>query len=185
MGGDGSGLGTDLDSGDPVVLPDQTRDLGVTVLGQTGYGKTTLLEQLILQDIAQGTSVIVIDAHGDLTQRILSLAQVKDENLLLLEVWEDAPFRLNLFDCPDPSSAVAVDRTVSGIVQVFKRLFGSPREFYPRLERDLGNAARTVIANHGTLLDVPRLFWDPEFYRAGAGEQSTRARVLAAVGADR
>jgi hypothetical protein len=172
----GSILGTDLDSTEPVGLPYQARDLGVTVLGQTGYGKTTLLERLICQDIAQGTAVIVVDAHGDLTQRILTLAGTDESNLLLLEAWEDAPFRLNLFDCPAPTSSIAVDRTVSGIVGVFKRLFGSPREFYPRLERDLGNATRTVLAIDGTLLDVPRLFWDAEF-RAAALRRVTNPRV--------
>src|SRR6478609_529350 len=41
------------------------------VIGKTGTGKSTLLETLALQDIAQGRGMMLIDPHGDLAERIV------------------------------------------------------------------------------------------------------------------
>src|SRR3712207_2378675 len=43
----------------------------IAVSGQTGTGKSTLLENMILQDIARGEGVAFIDPHGDPSERIL------------------------------------------------------------------------------------------------------------------
>jgi hypothetical protein len=43
------------------------------VVGKTGTGKSTLLETLALQDIAQGRGMMLIDPHGDLAERIVSV----------------------------------------------------------------------------------------------------------------
>src|SRR2546428_10262226 len=44
----------------------------VYIIGQTGSGKTTLLRNLIMQHIASGHGVGVIDPHGDLAEDILN-----------------------------------------------------------------------------------------------------------------
>src|SRR5262249_32628118 len=41
------------------------------VIGKTGTGKSTLLQTLALQDIAQGRGMMLIDPHGDLAERIV------------------------------------------------------------------------------------------------------------------
>src|SRR5919197_3184711 len=41
------------------------------IIGKTGMGKTALLRNIILQDIARGAGVGVIDPHGDLAESIL------------------------------------------------------------------------------------------------------------------
>jgi DNA helicase HerA-like ATPase len=41
------------------------------VIGKSGTGKTTLLRNLILQDIEAGRGVAVIDPHGDLADDVL------------------------------------------------------------------------------------------------------------------
>ncbi len=178
MEGTGSGvlLGHDVRSGADVERPDALRPRGLTVIGKTGTGKSTLLEQLLVEDLRRGTAAVVIDPHGRLANRVLSLAPPgADDRLILLEPWPDRPFRLNLLDCPDPGNATALDRTVDHAVEVFKKLFDRGEDYQPRLERDLDAAIRTVIPNRGTLLDVLRLFSDPELrarYRAVVSDEA-------------
>src|SRR3954452_3733552 len=99
-------IGHDRDTKEPVVLQYSERPLGGTIVGRTGFGKTTLLEHLILEDVRSGTSCIVIDAHGDLTNAVIEHAPAAArERMALIEVWEDRPFRLNLFAQPERPTA--------------------------------------------------------------------------------
>src|SRR5579862_2029107 len=54
------------------LLPEDRRH-HLYMVGKTGTGKTTLLRNLILQDIEAGHGVGVIDPHGDLATEILDL----------------------------------------------------------------------------------------------------------------
>src|SRR5512144_3201285 len=174
----GDGVGDGVGHGTDVELPDAVRPHGVTVIGKTGTGKSTLLEQLLLADLRRGTPAVVIDPHGRLVGRVLSLAPpAAADRLVLLEPWPDRPFRLNLLDCPDPDNDDAVDRTVDHAVEVFKKLFDRSEEYQPRLERDLDAAIRTVIPNRGTLLDVLRLFGDAQLrarYRRAVADEAVQ-----------
>jgi len=55
----------------PFVLSPPDRRHHLYAIGKSGTGKTTLLRNLILQDIAAGHGVGVIDPHGDLANDIL------------------------------------------------------------------------------------------------------------------
>ena len=41
------------------------------VIGKTGMGKTTLLENIVMQDIANGHGVAYIDPHGDTAEKLI------------------------------------------------------------------------------------------------------------------
>jgi ABC-type branched-subunit amino acid transport system ATPase component len=66
-----SKLGTDIQTGAYVELPQASRRQGLYIIGANGTGKTGLIENLILQDIEQGLGVGLLDPHGDLTNAIL------------------------------------------------------------------------------------------------------------------
>jgi hypothetical protein len=157
-----STVGQDVKTNQPVTLQDRLRTRHISVIGKTGYGKTTLLEHLLVEDLHSNTSAILIDPHGDLSQRIITLARDNErERITLLEQWPDSPFRLNLLECPDPTQT---DRTVDDILTMFHRLFDpGTSQLGFRLHRYLGNALRTLIPNKRTLADVQRLFTDHEF----------------------
>src|SRR5438270_5341233 len=55
----------------PLLLSAADRHQHLYVLGKTGTGKSTLLRNLILQDIAAGEGIGLIDPHGDLATDIL------------------------------------------------------------------------------------------------------------------
>src|SRR5687767_13195752 len=59
------------DGEEPFVLSDADRRQHVYVVGKTGTGKTTLLRNLIIQDIVQGKGVGLVDPHGDLAHDLL------------------------------------------------------------------------------------------------------------------
>lgn len=81
----------------PFHLPLSTRRRHVYVVGQTGTGKSTLLERMILQDIRAGRGVAVIDPHGDLVENVLArMPMSRAEDVIVLDFQEaDRPIGLN------------------------------------------------------------------------------------------
>ncbi|MEE4595778.1 helicase HerA-like domain-containing protein [Streptomyces sp. DSM 41524] len=162
-------LGSD-ETGQAVYLPDAIRTQHVTILGATGTGKTTLLENMVLADIETGTSCIVIDAHGDLTDSIIRKTPAENkERLHLLKVWRDCPFGLNLLELSDRSQDT-IDVVAPELLLLFKRMFEGEAEFKPQLEHDLDLIIRTLLANDGcTLMEALDLLGEPS-----SREQLTR-----------
>jgi len=66
-------LGTNLYAGveKPVTLGPEERLRQTYVTGTTGTGKSTLVENLVLDDINAGLGVCLVDPHGDLANSIL------------------------------------------------------------------------------------------------------------------
>jgi ABC-type ATPase involved in cell division len=54
-----------------VMLDPDTRRRHLYVVGQTSAGKSTLLLNLIAQDLAAGQGLAVLDPHGDLAKTVL------------------------------------------------------------------------------------------------------------------
>jgi hypothetical protein len=157
-------IGTDTETGEPVSIPYEARDEGLSLVGRQGTGKSTVLERLILADLQHSTPGIVIDPHGRLAQRVIEIATPEQaERIVLLEADETAPFGLNLFAVSDPNNAGLVSKAAKSVVTAIKKLYGQQDEYLPRLEYYLDLAARTLIPNRRTLADVPRLIRDAAF----------------------
>jgi hypothetical protein len=141
-------------------LSNQNRSLGMTVIGQTGFGKSIFLQNLILDDIREGRSAIVFDPHGDLTTDILeSVPKHLAGNVSVLQVNETMPFGLNIYECDNPDSSLAVSRTVDNAMLVFKRMIQAEKESHPHIEHLLRNLGHTILANpEYTLADVGLMF---------------------------
>src|SRR6266699_625630 len=74
-----TGLGELLGQGKPIGIPDTDRYSGMYLLGVQGVGKSSMLEQLIYQDICKNHAVIIIDPHGDLIEH--TIAQMPESKL--------------------------------------------------------------------------------------------------------
>jgi hypothetical protein len=159
-------LGRDTKTGKKVRLRYEDRVLGATIIGKQGTGKSTILENLVLADLAHGTPGVVIDPHGQLAERVIRRATPDQaERIILLEAIRTKPFGLNLLavrdavdDDDDPVTWAA-----DSVVATVKKLYKEDDEFLPRLERYLDLAARTLIPSRLTLLDAPRLFGNKTF----------------------
>ena len=113
----------------------------VYIIGKTGSGKTTLLRNLILQHIALGHGVGLIDPHADLAEELLHhIPPRRADHLLYFNPGDiEFPIGLNLLAnvAPDDRHLVA-----SGIVGAFKGIW---RESWgPRLEYILYNAVSAL-----------------------------------------
>jgi hypothetical protein len=154
----------DADTGParPVALATADARYHAHLLGATGAGKSTLILNLALDDVAAGRGVVVIDPSGDLVADLLDrLPEQATERLVLLDAGEaDAPPILNMLDGPDP------DLAVDHVVGIFGRIFNA--HWGPRTDDVLRAASLTLLRYapaDATLAQVPRLLADPEFRR--------------------
>jgi late competence protein required for DNA uptake (superfamily II DNA/RNA helicase) len=90
-------FGQDLETHSPVRIVQSARRQGLYIIGVNGTGKSTLIANLIHQDMVQGLGVCLLDPHGDLTLDVLG--RVPEERLadvILLDLLDSRyPFGLN------------------------------------------------------------------------------------------
>jgi hypothetical protein len=145
----------------PFALSVPERRLHLYLVGQTGTGKSTLLATLAAQDLQAGRGVGVIDPHGDLARRVLSLvpAARADEVLYFNPADTDFPVGFNLLAASAPADRPLV---ASGVISAFRRLF---QEYWgPRLEYILRNALLVLLETPSpSLLALPRLLTDRSY----------------------
>ncbi len=128
------------------------------IIGKSGMGKTTLLEQMVTQDIANGHGVAYIDPHGDTAEKMLQIIppeRVKDV-IYFNPADQDFPIAFNVLEQVDPQYRHLV---ASGIVGVFKKLWAD--SWGPRLEYILRNAVLALLETpNTTLLGVMKILVD-------------------------
>jgi len=130
------------------------------VLGPSGQGKSTLLGNLVLQDIKQGRGVILIEPKGDLVRDVLARLDPKRlDDVVVLDAGDPvAPVGVNPLQ--GQNREVAADTVLS----VLKGLFGE--NFGPRTS-DVVHAGLLTLAHDtdASLVNLPILLTDPNYQR--------------------
>jgi len=160
----------------PVHLSALDRRQHIEIIGKSGTGKTTLLRQLIIQDIQAGRGVAVLDPHGDLATSLLDyIPPHRTDDVVYFDPADTAyPLGMNLIEhvTGDVRHLVA-----SELVSIFKSIW--PDSFGPRLEYILyASAAALLECQNVSLLGLPRLLVD-EKYRRWVLKQVKDPMVLA------
>lgn len=133
------------------------------ILGKTGTGKSTLLENMIHQDIWHNEGLAVFDPHGDFVEHIRErLPAKRKEDLVYLNVPDPyCPYGFN------PLESVSLEKrplAASGMLEAFKKIWD--KTWGPRLEHILRNTLLTLLDQpQATLADVRRLYFDESFRR--------------------
>lgn len=186
---------------DKLYIPESDLYAGTYVFGVQGSGKSRLLQNRITADMQAGQAVIVIDAHGDLTQACIG--QVPDNRLsstFLLDMEDESyPYGVNNFSTGRLNTSVDTTRAVNRIMHIFEVLW--PEVITQQnLPRYVLAAALTLLANPGTtLLDMytllqeqpyrarlvsnvadptVRQFWHTQYDNLGPHEQYRRVQPL-------
>ncbi|MEX2054190.1 MAG: type IV secretory system conjugative DNA transfer family protein [Candidatus Colwellbacteria bacterium] len=150
------------------------------VIGQTGTGKTTMLKNMIKQDILSGEGLAVMDPHGELAQWALTVVPPERQQDI---VWFDPgdvsrPFGLNMleFDIQRPEQKTLV---VNELLAIFRKLFLADT-MGPVFDQYFRNATLLLLddAAHEmpTLPDINRVLTDKE-YRADKLSRETNQTV--------
>ncbi len=137
------------------------------ILGKSGTGKSTVMENMIIQDIRAGRGVAVIDPHGDLVEKVVQFIPPEriNDTIYFNPYDVDFPIAFNVMEQVDRTNQALV---ASGLVGVFKKLWAD--SWGPRLEYILRNAILALLEYPGsTLLGVPRLFVDTDFRKRVIG----------------
>ncbi|MEK7193659.1 MAG: DUF87 domain-containing protein [Patescibacteria group bacterium] len=151
----------------PIYITDEDRRRHIYVVGQTGTGKSTLLGNMIIDDIKKGKGVAIIDPHGDLAESALGLVpQNRLEDVIYFDpsdLWK--PLGLNMLDYnfERPEEKTFIVNEMQGI---FNKLF-PPETMGPMFEQYMRNALLLLMEDMpnepATLIEVPRVFTDPEY----------------------
>ena len=153
----------------PIGLTLEERRRHTYIIGATGTGKTTLLLQMIHQDILNGKGLAVIDPHGDLTERLLGvIPRERIKDVVYFNPYDiDLPIGLNVLELSSVASEVErqreKDMIVSSLVSIFHKLYPE-RYSGPRMEHILRNTVLTALElDNPTLFTVYKLLTDITF----------------------
>ncbi len=142
-----------------IKAKDRTRHM--YVIGKTGMGKSTLLENMAVQDIKNGEGMAFIDPHGQTAETLLNYIPEsrKDDVLYFAPFDMDHPVSFNVMEDVGPDRRHLV---VSGLMSVFKKIWIDA--WSARMEYILSNTLLALLEYpDATLLGVNRMLSDKDY----------------------
>lgn len=152
----------------PIRLALEDRQRHVYVVGQTGTGKSTFLENLALQDMLMGNGFAFIDPHGDTAEKLLSMVPKErtEDVIYFCPADTDYPLGLNVFEAKTDDQK---DFVIQEVINVLEKLYDPNNQgiIGPRYHHIFRNAALTVMSGDdgGSFIDIPRLFNDKDYLK--------------------
>ena len=159
----GSLLGINVHIGKTVTvrLTPEQRVRHIHVIGASGTGKSTLLFNLIREDIENGAGVAVLDPHGDLVNKILGVIPQERMNDVVLVDPSDESFSIGL-NILSAHSDLEKNLLSSDLVSVFERLSST---WGDQMNSVLQKAIHVFLESNerGTLADLRRFLIEPAY----------------------
>lgn len=145
----------------PFGIKAKDRTKHMYVIGKTGTGKSTFLENMIVQDIRNGNGLAFIDPHGGSAEKLLDyIPEDRIKDVIYLNPSDtDFPIAFNPLEDTDPERRPLV---VDGLMTVFKKIW--PEAFSGRMEYILNNTMLALLEYpNPTLLSINRFLTDKDF----------------------
>lgn len=168
MPAEGTTIGNSVYRGEtkPIKIKEVDRLRHIYMIGKTGVGKTVLFQNMIMQDIKEGKGVCYLDPNGDAAEWIMRhIPKERADDVVYFDPSDlERPFGLNMLEWKTVEQR---DFLVQEVIQIFYKLFDPNQTGMvgPQFEHWMRNACLTLMAHPegGTVIDVPRLFTDPDF----------------------
>lgn len=135
-------------------------------IGQTGTGKSVLLENLAYQDMMEGRGFAFIDPHGDSAETLLGMVpKERVEDVIYFDPGDMSnPIGMNMFEFDTPDQK---DFLIQEAINMLYSLYDPTHQGIvgPRLEHIFRNCALLLMSapGGGTFIDVPKVLVDEEF----------------------
>ena len=151
----------------PIHYNREDRVRHLYVIGQTGTGKSTILKNLIIQDMKNGDGCCYIDPHGtDILDILANVPPERSEDVIYFDpAYMPRPMGLNMLeydrDFPEQKTFV-----INEMLGIFNKLFDMKATGGPGFEQYFRNATKLVMEHPesgNTLIDVGRVFADKDF----------------------
>jgi len=142
-------------------IKEADRQRHVYILGKSGTGKSTLLENMVIQDIQNGNGVAFIDPHGKSAELLLDYVPEERIN----DVLYFAPFDLDYPVSFNVMEDVGEDKrhlVANGLMSAFKKIWVD--SWSARMEYILNNILLALLEYpESTLLGVNRMLADKDY----------------------
>jgi hypothetical protein len=153
-----------------IYITDEDRLRHFYIIGQTGTGKTTLMKNMIVQDIMRGYGVCMIDPHGtDIDDVLGAVPPEREQDVIYFDPsYTDRVVGLNMleYDYSKPEQKTFV---VNELFSIFQKLYGAnPESMGPMFEQYFRNATLLVMEDPesgNTLMDISRVMSDARYRR--------------------
>ena len=135
------------------------------IIGQTGTGKSTILQTMIKQDFRAGNGICVMDPHGELANDVLPFIprERADDVIIFNPSDTERPLGLNMLEAEsdEERELIALDA-----MNMMIKLFG-PEIFGPRIQDYFRNGVLTLMYDPegGALTDIVNLFVNKDFQK--------------------
>jgi hypothetical protein len=151
----------------PVALSPKAATTSLHVIGPTGTGKSSLLRNLIRDDLEQGRGLLVLETNGDLVRDVLDVIPARRQRDVVLLDLTDKDYAVGF----NPFASTAEPSLIADqLGELFERLWAA--YWGPRTAQLTHMGLLTLARRKGsTLLDLPQLYLDEAF----------RHRVLAGI----
>jgi len=171
-------LGRDA-AGDPIRLASEDRAQHTYIVGSTGTGKSTLMRNMVREDLSKGEAVVLIDPKGELAEAAMrdALALARADAVLIDPQDEACPVRLDLFNPPGGADATEARSYV--VAQLISLLMndlyaGIPEAFGPMFEKYFRMACYLLMGARDpatrSVLRIQDVFADSDFRNRLLGE---------------
>lgn len=146
----------------PVAITPTASTRGLYILGATGTGKTSLIKNLVRDDLASGRGLAVVETNGDLIRDLCDIVPPNRVNDVVLLDPLDATHAVGFNPFASPADPALV---ADQFGELFRRLWS---QYWGPRTGQLSHMALLTLARQktATLLDLPRLFLDPAFRRS-------------------
>ncbi len=141
-------------------IKNEDRRRHMYVIGKSGTGKSTLLANMIINDLKHDEGLAVIDPHGDLIETVLDYIPSNriNDTIMFDPTDPEAVVRMNLFE---GGSVVHRELIASGIIGIFQKMYAY--SWGPRLEYILRNTLLTLLSQRAKLEDILRMLTDKKY----------------------